>query len=110
MVGGDLFMRDANNEIQEILIPGFHGENCSYNGTNIDFEIACDECDFFLTCFPDWEMADSAEYLKTTIKTAPDSALKAFLQANAFRTDLTDNDMEIKLQIAKELHDRKNRL
>lgn len=39
----------------EELHPSWHGELCPYNGSQPDKEIACDECDFFLECFPDWE-------------------------------------------------------
>ena len=54
--------------MEEIITPGFHGETCKYNGATDGFEIACDECNFYLVCFPDWEEAKSEEYLKTTIK------------------------------------------
>ena len=40
---------------EEELTPSYHGELCRYNGENPDYEIACDECDYYLTCFPDWE-------------------------------------------------------
>ena len=35
----------------EILTPSPNGENCLYNGTNENFECACDECEYFLECF-----------------------------------------------------------
>lgn len=38
----------------EELTPSYHGELCSHNGGNPNFEIACDECDYYLVCFPDW--------------------------------------------------------
>ena len=38
----------------EILKPSYHGEQCRHNGENPDYEAACDECDFYLACFPDW--------------------------------------------------------
>ena len=41
--------------MEELLTPSYHGENCRHNGDNPDYEIACDECDFYLLCFPDWE-------------------------------------------------------
>ena len=43
-------------EQEEILTPSYHGEQCRHNGENPDYEIACDECDFFLECFPEWKM------------------------------------------------------
>ncbi|MDY3225773.1 MAG: hypothetical protein SOW84_07885 [Candidatus Faecousia sp.] len=44
-----------HNDSEEILTPSYHGELCRHNGENPDYEIACDECDYFLLCFPDWE-------------------------------------------------------
>ena len=40
---------------EEILTPSYHGTLCRYNGENPDYEIACDECDFYLICFPEWK-------------------------------------------------------
>lgn len=37
------------------LIPGYHGDECRYSGGDPNYEIACDECDFYLICFPDWK-------------------------------------------------------
>ena len=48
-------MHDVENNYQEILTPSYHGELCRHNGENPDCEITCDECDYYLTCFPDWE-------------------------------------------------------
>ena len=42
-------------QVEEILTPSYHGELCRHNGDNPDYEIACDECDYYLTCFPDWK-------------------------------------------------------
>lgn len=38
-----------------ILTPSFHGEYCLGNGTHPYIECCCDECDFYLECFPDWK-------------------------------------------------------
>lgn len=46
---------ETENRPEEILTPGDHGKNCRHNGENPDYEIACDECEFYLTCFPDWK-------------------------------------------------------
>ena len=35
--------------------PSYHGENCFGNGEHPGLECCCDECDFYLACFPDWE-------------------------------------------------------
>ena len=40
------------------LDPGFHGENCPGNGSTEDYECCCDECPFYLDCFPDWHLFD----------------------------------------------------
>ena len=40
--------------MEEILTPSFHGEKCRHNGGNADYDIACDECDYFLICFSEW--------------------------------------------------------
>ena len=40
---------------EEILTASYHGEKCRHNGENPDYEMACDECDYYLLCFPDWE-------------------------------------------------------
>lgn len=38
-----------------LLTPSFHGEKCDGSGDNPEYPCCCDECDFFLYCFPDWE-------------------------------------------------------
>lgn len=43
-------------EQKEMITPSHRGEQCHHNGENPDYEIACDECDYFLECFPEWEM------------------------------------------------------
>ena len=48
-------MHGTENDYQEILTPSYHGELCRHNGENPDYEIACEECDYYLLCFPDWE-------------------------------------------------------
>lgn len=35
--------------------PSHHGEECFYNGEHTDFECRCDNCPFYLDCFPDWK-------------------------------------------------------
>ncbi len=44
-----------------ILTPSFHGERCLGNGEYSDIECCCDECDFYLECFPDWMEENVAE-------------------------------------------------
>ena len=40
--------------MEEVLTPSYHGELCRHNGDTPHYEIACDECDYYLLCFPDW--------------------------------------------------------
>lgn len=50
-----LTWNETDDSAGEILTPSYHGELCRHNGENPEFEIACDECDYYLFCFPDWE-------------------------------------------------------
>lgn len=43
-------MENANEE----LTPSYHGNDFLYNGEHDGFEICCDECDFYLACFPEY--------------------------------------------------------
>lgn len=40
--------------------PSYHGEDCPFNGET-ELECQCDECDEYLTCFPDWEQTTKGE-------------------------------------------------
>lgn len=80
--------------MEELLTPSYHGELCRHNGNNPNYEIACDECDFYLICFPDWK-----EMLEThatnnrsidSIKASPDETLEAVLSTKAIKDDFTD--------------------
>lgn len=37
-----------------VLTPSYHGNDCLGNGEHPGIECCCDECDFYLLCFPDW--------------------------------------------------------
>lgn len=37
-----------------ILTPSYHGAECAGNGQHEGIECCCDECDHYITCFPDW--------------------------------------------------------
>ena len=37
------------------LTPSWHGEDCLGNGEHPGIECCCDECDYYLECFPDWK-------------------------------------------------------
>lgn len=52
------------NRLMQLTIPmnpSHHGEECPYNGESFGFECCCDECDYYLICYPDWK--DSVDYL-----------------------------------------------
>lgn len=36
-----------HNDAEEILTPSYRGELCRHNGENPDYDIACDECDYY---------------------------------------------------------------
>jgi len=38
-----------------LLTPSYHGEKCLGSGDFPGYECCCDECDYFLGCFPDWK-------------------------------------------------------
>ncbi len=35
--------------------PSHHGKECPSNGEHKGVECRCDECDYYLECFPDWK-------------------------------------------------------
>ena len=37
------------------LCPSDHGEDCLYNGDHPEYECCCDECDYYLACFPNYK-------------------------------------------------------
>lgn len=37
------------------LTPSWHGEECLGNGEWPGYECCCDNCDYYLACFPDWK-------------------------------------------------------
>lgn len=104
----------CNNELEEpeeMLTPSYHGELCRHNGDNPDYEIACDECDYYLVCFPDWQYleekyGDSDEKSINSIKTSSDDDLEAFLRADAEKDNISDEEIEIDLQVMEELAKR----
>lgn len=44
-----------NLTVPHTLTPSLGGKECLGNGNWLGYECCCDECDHFLTCFPDWE-------------------------------------------------------
>ena len=46
-----------------ILIPGYHGDNCPGSGMLQGFECCCDECDYFLICFPEFDRSADKKHL-----------------------------------------------
>lgn len=37
------------------LTPSYHGKECLGNGSWVGYECCCDECDYYLECFPEAE-------------------------------------------------------
>jgi hypothetical protein len=44
-----------NGESDPDLTPSYHGEKCLGNGGHPGIECCCDNCDYYLACFPDWQ-------------------------------------------------------
>jgi hypothetical protein len=44
-----------NGESDPDLTPSYHGEKCLGNGEHPGIECCCDNCDYYLACFPDWQ-------------------------------------------------------
>ena len=55
---------EQNNNVDPgtgvLLTPSCHGEACLGNGENPDYECCCDECDYYLYCFPEWTKAHAS--------------------------------------------------
>lgn len=79
---------------EEILTPSYHGELCRHNGDNPDYEIACDECDYYLACFPYWEEVlkkfNNNDRIIDYLNTSSDESLEAYLRAGAAEDNTTD--------------------
>ena len=41
------------------LTPG-DSKRCKGNGEHPDFECCCDECNYYLACFPEWDSGGTA--------------------------------------------------
>lgn len=37
--------------------PSFHGRDCPGNGQQQGMECCCDECDYYLICFPEMDVS-----------------------------------------------------
>lgn len=55
-LSGEEYVRIAREHGKDhwLIKPSFHGEDCYCNGEHRGIECECDECDHYLTCFPDW--------------------------------------------------------
>ena len=42
-------------EPEVTITPSYHGELCQGSGEDPAHECRCDECDYYLECFPDWK-------------------------------------------------------
>ena len=69
-------MHGTGNDYREILTPSYHGELCRHNGENPDYEIACDECDYYLYVFP-----TGKQHLPGSMLKAPRNRWPVFLRA-----------------------------
>lgn len=54
---GECYERIALKKGKEhrLYRPSRHGEECPSNGQRPGIECRCDECNWYLKCFPDWE-------------------------------------------------------
>ena len=41
--------------VKVVLKPSYHGQDCPASGDDPAVECCCDECNYFLACFPDWK-------------------------------------------------------
>ena len=55
-ISGEEYVRIARENGKEhwLIKPSYHGQDCYCNGEHAGIECECDECDHYLTCFPDW--------------------------------------------------------
>jgi len=44
-----------------LLMPSYHGEKCLGSGDYPGYECCCDECDYYLICFPEWDRRSQEE-------------------------------------------------
>ena len=51
-----------------ILTPSFQGQKCLGNGERSGYECCCDECDYYLKCFPQYDVKKKAIKIKCRIK------------------------------------------
>ena len=96
-------------EQEEILTPSYHGELCRHNGENEQHELACDECPYYLICFPDWEYLDERYFYSddesyNSVKTSSVETLEAYLRASAlWGPPSTDEERKAIQNVEKEL-------
>ena len=45
--------------MEPLLTPSYHGELCLFSGEKEGYETECDECDYDLECFPDWQQEEA---------------------------------------------------
>ena len=53
MTSAEELLNDACSDIE--LTPSYHGKDCLGSGDFPGYDCLCDECDYFLACFPDWK-------------------------------------------------------
>lgn len=47
--------KDLTDPTGTKLTPSYHGKDCLDNGEHPGIKCCCDECGFFLECFPEYE-------------------------------------------------------
>lgn len=47
--------KDKEIDVSGIELTPGHPDECNGNGKHEGLECCCDECDYFLRCFPEWE-------------------------------------------------------
>lgn len=90
-------------EQEYIYTPGYHGEHCRHNGRNPDYEIACDNCDFFLVCMPDWAYYANQKEDAPTMEASSDENLKEYLSCALRVENMPDACRDILLNVSQEL-------
>jgi len=50
------------------LTPSRQGKRCLGNGEHLEYECCCDECDYFLYCFPQYDSRLLRNKIKKWIK------------------------------------------
>ena len=50
------------------LTPGRHGKRCLGNGLHPEYECCCDECDYMMCCYPEYDWRPRRERFLSWLK------------------------------------------